>query len=248
MPRAKAYAPDLDFERVEKYVRRARALLLPTGWRDWPSGRPPLKHKLPIDDELAQLPSGRKRILSSDKVRARHPEIYWPSHEIAIRLQLAWYAEVEFQDAIKYAGEQAPVEKRRLELLRRSKESLAEYFRLTPTDTDMQSAFRKAKTRAFASLCAMRPLQGGKPTQSWKAWFVIRLGGFWHIIMGEQPSPSPDSAFAALVCAAWDSFHPNIPKIYWDTFVRRYARSAKLKEALQTAFITSAYAHRIWRP
>ena len=91
MPRAKAYKPDLDFKRVEKYVRRAPALLLPTGWRDWLNGLPPLKHKLPIDDELAQLPSGRKRILSADEVRARHPTMNWPSHEIAIRFQLVWY-------------------------------------------------------------------------------------------------------------------------------------------------------------
>jgi hypothetical protein len=248
MPRAKAYKPDLDFKRVEKYVRRARALLLPTGWSDWPNGRPPLKHKLPIDDELAQLLSCRKRILSADEVRARHPKVNWPSHGTAVRFQLAWYAEVEFQDSITYAANEAPVETRRLELLGRSEESLAEYFRLTPTDTEMQSAFRKAKAKASANLCVMRPTQGGKPAQSWKAWFVFRLAAFCHIITGEQPSSSPNSAFAELVSAAWNSLHPNIPEIKWETFVRRFTGSESLEEALETAFIASLYAHRIWRP
>src|SRR6478609_8399055 len=100
MPRAKAFAPDLDFKQVEKYVRQAPALLLPTGWRDWPNGRPPLKHKLLIDDELDRLSRGPNRILSADEVRARHSEIYWPSHEIAIRAQLVWYADFEFIDSI----------------------------------------------------------------------------------------------------------------------------------------------------
>jgi hypothetical protein len=129
MPRAKACKLDLDFKRVEKYVRRAPALLLPTGWRDWPKGLPPIKHKLPIDGELAQLPSGRKR-LSADEVRARYPEIYWPSHEVAIRLQLLWYVNFEFLDSITADAEVAQFNRMQLSLLESAEAPLLEFLGL----------------------------------------------------------------------------------------------------------------------
>jgi len=250
-------APSLtrDFRRAEKFVRSARTLLLPKGWSDWRDGFPPREHELQVDQKLAQLADGRRRILSPSEVRAHHPKMYWPSHEVAIRLQLAWYAEAEFQNRITYTANEAPVARQRLDLLRQSEEYLAEYLRLIATDTEIQSAVelvQKAKARVSTELDVSRPLEGGKPAQSWKAWFVFRLAGFWHIITGEQPSPSPNGAFAGLVSAAWNSLHPKIPEIKWDSFVRRFARSASreeaLEEALETASIVSVYAYRIWRP
>ena len=120
--------------------------------------------------------------------------------------------------------------------------------RLTAMDTDVRSALgliRKVKSSVSSQLCANRPPQGGRPAQGWKAWFSIRLAGFWHIITGEQPSTSPDGPFAELVSAAWNSLHPNIPEVKWGTFVRRFARSGSLDEALFTAFIAGRFAHRI---
>jgi hypothetical protein len=249
VPAFKAHR-DLEFEQVEKYVARAPALLLPPGWRDWPKGHPPLKHKLPIDDELPRLSSGRKKILSAGEVRIRHSKIYWPSHEIAIRLQLTWYAKAEFQDSIAYAANEAPLARRRFDHLSSIDKSLDEYFSLTPRDTEVRSAaelVRTAKARVSSELRAIRSPQGGKPAQNWKAWFVVRLAGFWHIITGEQPSSSPDGVFAELVSAAWNSLHSNIPEIKWDTFVRRFAGSANLDELLRTAVIASICAHRLWQ-
>ena len=192
MPRAKAYKADLDFKRVEKCVRRAPALLLPTGWRDWPKGLPPLKHKLPIDDELAQLPSGRKRILSADEVRARYPEIYWPSHQVAIRLQLLWYVNFEFLDSITADTEVAQFHRRQLNLLESAEAPLLEFLRLInarltvqfvpPVERDLISNVRSAiepveKLKNWVTWCLRetRPFEGGRPVVDWKRQFVLRL-------------------------------------------------------------------------
>jgi hypothetical protein len=113
-------------------------------------------------------------------------------------------------------------------------------------DTDIRSAaelVRNAQARVSSKL-----RKGGKPAQNWKAWFVFRIAAFWHIVMGKQPSSSPDGAFAQLVCAAWNSLHPKIQEIKWDTYVRRFATSATLREALETASIATAYARRILQP
>jgi len=240
--------PDADFDRVAKYVRRAPTLLLPTGWREWGDGHLPREHKLPLDEELARL--SRKGMLSSNEVRARH-STNWPSHEVAIRCQLTWYTNIEFQDGITHAAEEARIARRQLQLLSTSRESLDKYLSLAPTDTEIRSAtelVRKAQAKVSSKLHACRPREGGKPAQNWKAWFVFRLAAFWYIVMGKQPSSSPDSAFADLVDAAWNSLHQKIPEIKWDTFVRRFAKSADLKEARETAFLASLCAHRIWRP
>ena len=248
-------APSLtrDFRRAEKFVRSARTLLLPKGWSDWRDGFPPREHELQVDQKLAQLADGRRRILSPSEVRAHHPKMYWPSHEVAIRLQLAWYGEVEFQDSITHAAVarqrlnqlRQPLN-RRLDLLRHSEKSLTAYLRLTATATEIQSALervQKEKARVCADLLAFPAGEDGRPAQGWKHWFVFRLAAFWHIITGAQPPSSPDSDFAELVAAAWNSLHPDI-EIEWESSVRRFARSASLDEALETAFIASLFAHR----
>lgn len=165
-----------------------------------------------------------------------------------MRFQLAWYALVEFQDEITHAANEASSARRRLYLIDASERHLLEYLDLTAMDTDVRSALgliRKVKSSVSSQLWANRPPQGGRPAQGWKAWFTIRLAGFWHIITGEQPSTSPDGPFAELVSAAWNSLHPNIPEVKWGTFVRRFARSGSLDEALFTAFIAGRFAHRI---
>jgi hypothetical protein len=239
-----------DFRRAENFVRDARTLLLPKGWNDWCDGLPPPEHRLSVDQKWAPLARSRRRVLTPSEVRARHPQIYWPSHEVAIRLQLAWYTEVEFQNRITYAANKAVDARRRLHRLRAREKFLAKYLRLTPMDSEIQSTvelLQKASVKVSAELHAIHPPEGGKPGQSWKAGFVFRLAGFCYIITGEQSSPSTNSAFAALVRAAWNSLHPNIPLIDWDSYVHRFARSASLEEALETALITSFYAHGIWR-
>src|SRR5262245_56461455 len=127
MPRSDPSAASLtqDFRRAQKFVRNARTLLLPKGWNDWCDGLPPPEHKLSVDQKWAQLARGRRRILTPSEVRARHPKIYWPSHEVAIRLQLAWYTEVEFQNQITYAAINAVDARRRLDRLRAREKSLA---------------------------------------------------------------------------------------------------------------------------
>jgi hypothetical protein len=164
---------------------------------------------------------------------------------------LAWYAEVEFQDFITYADKQAPLARHRLDLLSTLEKSLDEYLSLTPTDKKVRSAakiVRTAKARANSQLREIRPTKGGKPAQSWKVCFVFRLAAFWHIITGEQPPLSHDSDFAGLVSAAWNSLHPKIPEITWDSYVRRFAKWADLQEALETASIASLCVHGIWQP
>jgi hypothetical protein len=250
---------DPEFTRAETLVRNARTLLLPTGWTNWRDGIPPPEHKLAVDQVLGQLAAGRRRILSPSEVRAFYlkkgwpsPEKGWPSHETAVRVHLTWYAEVEFQDFITYAAKEAPLARRRLDLLCAAEKSLVEDdLCLTETDTEIRSVLgqvRAAKARASSQLREIRPTEGGKPAQSWKAWFVFRLAAFWHIITGKQPPISPDSDFAGLVSTAWNSLHSKIPEITWDSYVRRFAKSANLKEALKTASIASLYAHRISRP
>jgi hypothetical protein len=241
---------DKDFARAVPLVRTARTRLLPTGWSDWRGGLPPPAHKLDVDQLLDQIAAGRTRLLSASEVRDRHSITSiksWPSHQTALRYQLSWYAEVEFQDSITYAATEAPVARRRLKLLNDAEEPIADYCRLTPMDRELQIAFQKAKATALENLYAIRPPEGGKPAQRWKAWFVIRLGGFWCIITGEQPSSSSDGNFVDLVSAAWSSFHPDLSEINWDSFVDAYASSANLEDGLETAFISSAYANRFWR-
>jgi hypothetical protein len=259
-PDPSAASLDAEFAQAEKLVRNAPRLLLPKGWSDWRDGLPPPEHKLLVDQELA---ASRRRILSSSEVRARYSiksiKGWWPSHEIAVRFQLAWYAEAEFQDFITYAAKQAPLLKRRLDLLCAAEKSLVkDDLCFAETDTEIRSVLeqvRTAKARASSQLREIRPPEGGRPAQSWKAWFVFRLAAFWHIITGEQPPLSPDSDFAGLVSAAWNSLHPKIPEITWeipaitwDSYVRRFAKSADLKEALETASIASLCAHGIWQP
>jgi hypothetical protein len=125
-----------------------------------------------VDQVLAQLAASWRRILSPSEVRTRHPELYWPSHEVAIRLQLAWYGEVEFQDSITHAA----VARRRLNLLRQplnrrlnqlrhSEKSLTGYLRLAATATEIQSAVervRKEKARVCADLLAFPPGEDGR--------------------------------------------------------------------------------------
>ena len=138
-----------------------------------------------------------------------------------MRFQLAWYALVEFQDQITHAANEASSARRRLYLIDASERHLLEYLDLTAMDTDVRSALgliRKVKSSVSSQLWANRPPQGGRPAQGWKAWFTIRLAGFWHIITGEQPSTSPDGPFAELVSAAWNSLHPNIPEVKWGHF------------------------------
>ena len=104
---------------------------------------------------------------------------------------------------------------------------------------------RTVKARADTKSRASRPAQGGRPSQGWKSWFVFRLAAFWHIIIAEQPGLSPDGHFARLVAAAWNSLDPNIADIIqWDSFVRRYARSASIEEAVETARLASACVRR----
>jgi hypothetical protein len=240
---------DEDFARAEPLVRNARTRLLPTGWNDWPDGLPPRKHRLDLDKQLEDLTAGRRRILSASEVRERYSITSswrsWPSHHTALRSLLVWYAEVEFQDSITCAAEEAPVERRRIELLDAKGESLAEYFRLTPADTELQEAFRKAKARALSYLYALRPPGGGKPSQMWKFWFVFRLATFWHIITGKQPPTSPHGDFAKLVSDAWNSLHPDLRDINWDwdTFVRRFAKFASSEDACESALIQCQYAN-----
>jgi hypothetical protein len=241
---------DPEFTRAKALVRNARTLLLPMGWTSWRDGIPPSEHKLPVDQVLAQLVAGRRRILSPSEVRERYPKKLikgWLSHESAMRSQLVWYAEVEFQDWITYAANEASAARPQLDHLCTSEESLDEYLSLTPTDTEIRFAVelvRKAKARVSSESHACRPPEGGRPAQAWKRWFVFRLAAFWHIITGDQPPSSPDSDFAELVAAAWNSLHPSIPEIKWDTYVRGFAKSASLKEALETSFIASLFAHR----
>jgi hypothetical protein len=245
MPPSDSSAASLDpeFAQAEKLVRNARTLLLPTGWSNWRDGLPPPEHKLPVDEELTEL----ARILSPSEVRARYSigSIKgWPSHQTAVRFQLAWYAEVEFQDFITYAAEQAPVARRRLDLLCAAEESLVEDdLCFAETDSQIRSVLeqvRTAKARASSELHEIRPPQGGRPPQSWKGWFVVRIAGFWQIITGEQPPLSPDSDFAELVSAAWNSLHPKIPEITWDSFIRGFAKSANLETASKSKPLRSS--------
>jgi hypothetical protein len=234
-PSLSAASLDEDFARAEPLVRNVRTRLLPTGWSDWHDGLPPTEHKLDVDKQLDKLTAGWRKILSASEVRERYPTTSiksWPSHQTALRFQLVWYAEVEFQDFITY---------------------LVEYLCLTQTDKEIRSVLAHvgaAEARASSQLREIRPSEGGKPAQGWKAWFVFRLAAFWYIITGEPPPESPDSVFAGLVSAGWNSLHPKIPEITWESFVRRFAKSPdlNLKEALETASIASLYAHRMWRP
>jgi hypothetical protein len=260
MLRAKACAPDLDFKRVEKYVRRAPALLLPKGWSHWPNGRPPLEPKLLIDDELDRLSRGPNRILSADEVRVRYPKIYWPSHEIAIRAQLVWYADFEFIDSIAGDAEVAQLHRKQLPLLESAETSLIQLRKLhaewpvpchPQLTSNVQSAFelvRDLKIWIKWSLHERRPPQGGRPSPKWKRQFVLRLAAFWHIITDKQPSTSRDKDFVELVSAAWNSLHPDIPEIDWDSFVDRFAESASLDEALETTSMATLWANVIRRP
>jgi hypothetical protein len=131
---------DPEFTRAKPVVRDARTLLLPKGWTDWRDGIPPPEHELAVDQVLAQLAAGRRRILSPSEVRALHLKKGWLNPvactQTAVRFQLAWYGEVEFQDSITYAAKKALVARRlsllrrRFNLLRRAEKSLAEYLRL----------------------------------------------------------------------------------------------------------------------
>jgi hypothetical protein len=219
MPRAKAHAPDKDFKQIEKYVRQAPARLLPRGWIDWPNGRPPLKHKLAIDEALAQLPSGRKKILSADEVRARYPMMPWPSHEIAIRFQLTWYANFEFLDSILADAEVSRFHIRQRALLRSADASLLEFLKLNAGSTfhplvereltsNVQSAIdavQKLNNLVDWCLRERRPRQGGRPVPGWKRKFVLRLAAFWQVITDSKPGPV-ESSFANFVSGAWYSF------------------------------------------
>ena len=165
---------------------------------------------------------------------------------------MAWYGEVEFQDSITYAAKEASVAGRRLSLLRRrfnllrrAEKSLAEYLRLDATNSEIQSAVElvqreNAKEGGYLRAISLR--EGGRPAHGWKACLVMRMAGFWYIITGTQPPVSDDGDFADLVSAAWNSLHPDIPEIKWDSFVRRFA-SGSLEEAFEAAFIASVYAH-----
>src|SRR5262245_47535560 len=104
MPKSNRARPELKFADVKNFVRQSRTLLLPAGWCNWRDSLLAPEHQLPIDRQLAQLTAGRKRILSPSEVRGRHSIRDWPSHEIAIRFQLSWYAEVDFQDSGAYAA------------------------------------------------------------------------------------------------------------------------------------------------
>ena len=202
-------------------------------------------------------PAHRCRIPSPSEVRARYPKNWvspekgWPSHEIAARVQLSWYAEVEFQNSITHAADEALLARGQLDRLRAHEKAFAECLRLNPTDMEVRSRLEQVLTdmaKVTAQLRASRPSEGGRPAQNWKAWFVYRVAGFWHIITGEQPSTSPDGPFAKLVAAAWNSFNPKIPEVDWDSFVGRFAKSGSLEEALETAGIANACARRLWQP
>lgn len=238
---------DPEFARAEPLVRSARTRLLPTGCSDWLDGLKPPEHKLDVDKQLAEVAAGRRKILSASEVRERYSITSikgWPSHQIALRFQLVWYAEVEFQDSITSAANETRVARRRLHLIGAAEKSLDKYLRLSRTDAEIRTALvrvRTVKDRVSSELHASCPAQGGKPAQNWKAWFVFRLAAFWYVITGEQPPSSPESHFAQLVSAAWNSLHPNIPEIKLDTFVRRFARSASLEDAREAAFIPGLY-------
>lgn len=245
---------DKDFRDAEILVRNARSRLLANGWTDWRDGFPPPEYRLPVDQQLAQLTAV---IPSPSEVRARYPKNWvspekgWPSHEIAARVQLSWYAEVEFQNSITHAADEALLARGQLDRLRAHEKAFAECLRLNPTDMEVRSRLEQVLTdmaKVTAQLRASRPSEGGRPAQNWKAWFVYRVAGFWHIITGEQPSTSPDGPFAKLVAAAWNSFNPKIPEVDWDSFVGRFAKSGSLEEALETAGIANACARRLWQP
>jgi len=251
-PDPSAASLDAEFARAEKFVRNARTLLLPTGWSDWRDGLPPPEHELDVDKQLVQLAASRRKILSASEVRERYSTIKgWPSHQTALRFQLVWYAEVEFQDSITCAGNDARVARQGLHLISAAEDTLNRYLDLPRTDLEIRTALgllRMVNDRVSSELHDCRSPQGGKPAQNWKAWFVFRLAAFWHVITGKQPPTSPQSDFAKLVSDAWNSLHPDLREIKWDTFVRRFARSVSFTDALEAVFIPGQYVHQNSQP
>jgi hypothetical protein len=253
---------DLDFKRVEKYVRRSPALLIPTGWMDWPNGRPPSQqHKLAIDDELARLSSGRKRILSADEVRARYSTLHWPSHELVIRSQLVWYVNFEFINSRAADAELAQFLTRQLRLLKKSEDSLIDFHRrnagpvvqfYSPLQREMTAKVQSAleqiqKLKLGINWCfrERRPSEGGRPIQNWKRQFVLRLAAFWQVIANSQPSTSVESRFAKFVSAAWKTLCPDDPDMSWDTAIE-YSRGVTAEEAVEIVNLAATYVGFVW--
>jgi hypothetical protein len=233
-----------EFWQVEKFVEKAPTRLLPPGWRNWPRAIPPSNHKLPIDKELERLQKERKLILPASQGKDRDT-----SHEIEIRLQLVWYAKMEFLNTRAVAASVLASYENHRKLLRSANDSLSNFLKLIPGAEAEQFSNAKAalelvqKLRKWIDICAR---SGGRPTEHWKRLFVVRLAAFWHVATGKQPSISPDTDFARLVYAAWNSLHPNIPEINLDSFVRRYAQSVSREEALDSASLARFGGYKIW--
>jgi len=65
----------------------------------------------------------------------------------------------------------------------------------------------------------LAPIEGGRPTQRWKRFFVGSMAHAWRQLTGSAPRRNPYSLFVEFVDAAWHSGE-EMPNISWEQAIR----------------------------
>jgi hypothetical protein len=172
----------------------------------------------------------------------------WPSHQIAMRIQLFWYVTSEFLDSTTFDADVAQFHRKQLSLLESAKLRLLEFLRRLlnarssvrfqpqlelEVISNAQSAIKLVEELTnWITWClrTRRPLGGGKPVPEWKRRFVLRLAAFWYVITADTSVGSPFNEF---VSAAWRSLHDDIPDVSWDHYIREYLPRGIAQESIE---------------
>src|SRR4029079_1722782 len=93
---------------------------------------------------------------------------------------------------------------------------------MTIFEGDLEKALEsteRCKEIVAGRLDELAPVEGGRPGQRWKRYFVGAMAHAWFQLTGSAPRPNPYSLFAGLVDAAWHS-GGEMPNISWEQAIR----------------------------